>query len=926
MPDAAPDAVVLTWEQVDARLRELLDLDPDERARHLERLGQAEPVLARRLAGLLDASERIAALDSTEVLAELAQNTVAHLASKRIGRRFGEWELVDLLGSGGMADVYLAQRPIAGGYQKAAIKLVHAPGAGWSTESLVREAKVLAKLSDPHVARLLDFGRAGAGEPWIAMEFVDGEPIDRWCARRDASVRERVRLMIHVAAALDHAHRSLVVHRDIKPGNVFVSVPDGDVKLLDFGIARSLPGEGSEATRTALRAYTDAYASPEQLAGESVAVASDIYQLGELLYLLLAGERAYPTRVANPVSRLQAMEVGPEPPRRRAATRGARRLAREGAVDLDTIVLKAMEFRPERRYLTARDFADDLRRWLDGAAISARRGRIYRAGRLLRRHWGIAATVVLAGALLLGYIVNLRDRKALLESQRQRTERILDVAVEILNESDPYVAGPSRELADANMQRISERVRAESNDDPEFRSRILGLLASIHARRGQNTVGLDMLEEALGIATRAQLAEPLVAEFALANARALQTVSRYDEALGVLETHAAVLRRHALVPSETVHARIEVLKGEIGAAEARLEAVASRIAPNDALNADDRALLNQIAIVRGLRGDAEGSIEAAEAAHAGFEPRTARETASWLTYAMNLAVAYGEARRHRDAIALHRQVSEWTRTTLGPEHPQVLIVERSHADALLRIGRFHEAREILQAAAPATARLQLPLQRVKHLRTRAIASLYTGQAGSALQDLVDADAIAREGLRDVPAERVPVLEAIAWTLLELGAYSDAADAVRAVPQDARSRPRIATLRLMLVSLGAMALDPEAAEADRTLVDADACLAGSLAAFERVQRRAARHEPVALAPQCDGAPARFAAALGASWQPEWTADFPLQPFESALAARLLEGDATPRALPAPLATAWAGWQQANRVGHMPPPSPPSSLRE
>ena len=163
MPDASPGADRLTWEQVDARLRELLELDPDERERHLETLGQSEPALARRLSGLLDASGRIAALDSNEVLAELAQTTVAHLACRRVGERFGEWELQQLLGSGGMADVYLAQRPIAEGVQKAAIKLVHVPGAGWSTESLVREAKVLARLSDPRIARLLDFGRTAAG-------------------------------------------------------------------------------------------------------------------------------------------------------------------------------------------------------------------------------------------------------------------------------------------------------------------------------------------------------------------------------------------------------------------------------------------------------------------------------------------------------------------------------------------------------------------------------------------------------------------------------------------------------------------------------------------------------------------------------------------------------------------------------------------
>ena len=908
MPTAGPDHESLGWERVDAHLQALLELEPDARREHLLSLSDAEPALARRLERLLEASARVAPLDSNELLCEAAHATFAQLARRRVGERFGEWELLQLLGSGGMADVYLAQRAIADGVQQAAVKLVHAPGAGWSTESLVREARVLARLSDPHIARLLDFGRTGAGEPWIAMEYVDGVPIDRWCAQRDASVRERVRLVVHVATALDHAHRSLVVHRDIKPGNVFVSLHDGTVKLLDFGIARSLPADGVDPTRTAQRAYTEAYASPEQLAGGSVAVASDIYQLGELLYLLLAGEHAFANRSSNPAVRLQAMEAGPEPPRRRAAARGERRLAREGATDLDTIALKAMEFRPERRYLSARDFADDLRRWLDGAAISARRGRLYRAGRLLGRHRALAASLVLAATLLGGYIANLLDRKALLEAQRQRTERILDVAVDVLNESDPYVAGASRDLADASMRRIGERVRAGSNEDPEFRSRILSLLASIHARRGQNLLGLDLVKEALAVATRHSLDDALVAELALANARALQTLSRYDEALAVLATHAEDLRRHAYVPSETVHARIETLKGRADAAAARLEAVAAGIPPHDVPTPDERALWNQIAIVRGERGDEDGSIAAAEAAYSAFEPKNARETASWLTYAMNLAVAYREAGRYREAIALHRRVSEWARGTLGPEHPQLLIVERSHADALLAVARFREARDILQAAAPASTHLQLPLHRVRYLRTRAIAALHSGDAAAAFDDFVEADAIALADLGDVPGERVPVLEGLGWTLVELGAYAEAAEVARSIPPGTRPSPRVALLRATLAVLVPAGQDGGMTPVDRDFVSSDDCVARALDALARRVHRVTGVARIELGAHCEAETGSFAAALGANWSPAWAADFPLQPIPSALATRLLARDSAARALPDAQVAGWSRWRR------------------
>ena len=217
---------------------------------------------------------------------------------------------------------------------------------------------------------------------------------------------------------------------------------------------------------------------------------------------------------------------------------------------------------------------------------------------------------------------------------------------------------------------------------------------------------------------------------------------------------------------------------------------------------EERALLNQIAIVRGSRGDDAGSIIAAEAAFAGYEPGNARESVSWLTYAMNLAVAYSEAHRHREAIDLHRRASDWARENLGPDHPQLLILERSHADALVRVGRFAEARDLLRAAAPAATRMQLPLHRVRHLRTRAVAALYSGQPEAALRDLVEADALAMEALRDVPGERAQVLADFAWALLELGAYAEAAQTVQALPQDAAPPPRIVLLRQALRLLGA----------------------------------------------------------------------------------------------------------------------------
>ena len=901
------DSTGLSWEQVDARLRELLELDEPDQARHLEALRVTEPALARRLARLLDSAERVAPLDSNELLAGVAQGTFAQLASGREGQRFGDWRLQRLLGSGGMADVHLAVRPIEQGEQRAAIKLVHVPGATWSAEAVVREAQVLARLSDPRIARLLDFGRSDAGEPWIAMEFVDGLPIDRWCRQHDAPVRQRVRLMIHVAMALDHAHRSLVVHRDIKPGNVFVTVPDGSIKVLDFGIARSLPAAGAEATRNAPTAYTQAYASPEQLAGERVAVASDIYQLGELLYALLAGESAFADVPPNPAQQLAARETGAQPPSRRAAARGDRRLARAGSVDLDTIALKAMEFLPERRYLSAREFADDLRRWLDGKAISARRGRLYRVGRALRRHWAIAAAATLALGLSASYVLNLRDREALLEAQRQRTERILEVAVEVMDETDPYVTGGSPEASDAAMLRIRERLHGASEADPEFRVRILGLLASVHGRRGQVPVAIELREEALALATANALDDALVAETAYGLARAYNSALRNEEALAVLRRHEATIAKHVPITSEALRARIESQAGDVGAARRRLEAVAAKLSGHAALTYDERALFNQLAIERGAQGDHEASIAAATRAIAGFEPRSGTEIASWVNYGMNLAVAYGDARRYREADVQHQRVAAWVAEHLGREHPQFAIVERSRATGLIRVARFAQARAVLDGAATSAARESSPLHRVTFLQTRALAALYSGAVDAALRDLFDASDQARRDLRDMPDERWRAEENLAWALFESGAVPRAAEVVRRIPRDGGApRRRAALLRLLLDANGVAALEPAARAAERALVDARPCLALELEATARAMRLRPPGDELVLPSNCDGQAASLAHAFGARWTPDWLADFPLQPFDSPLVTRVRHGDTAFRELPPSLAPAWSRW--------------------
>lgn len=889
-----------TWEAIDQRLQEALLLDDSARAAFLATLHSTQPLIAKKLERLLGYAYTADALDGNVALTALARTTLEVVAQERIGERFGPWSLQAFLGAGGMADVYLASRALELGSQRAAIKLAHSASAT-SSMLLVKEAQTLAKLSDPRIAQFLDSGRTDAGEPWIAMEYVEGMQINTWCDQANAPPRERVRLMIDVALAVDHAHRNLIVHRDIKPSNIFVTAQQQQIKLLDFGISRPTPSDNPETTRTALRAFTHAYASPEQIAGELVAVASDVYQLGAVLYLLLCGERPFDDLPRSIPAQLALMAAGPLPPSTRLAANSA---GTRPPKDLDTIVLKAMAFDGARRYLSAREFAEDLRRWLNGDPIAARPDRLYRIGRALKRHWGLVASGLLMALLTANYVFNLRDRSALLETQRQRTERVLDVAVQILNESDPFVADSSIVSADAALKRVRDQLEQSTLPDPEFKTRIYGLLSSIYGRRGKQADALALSEQAYQMATATPLSEKLRADSALALARLYHSSARNHDAQRVLDDNAERLRAMHFATRESLLARIDQHSGRGAAALARLEAGATILAAKP-LDYERRALWNQLAIARGGQRDYSGSIAAAKRAFDGFEPTNGAEIASWFSYGMNLAVAYGEARQYAKAAHLQDQMADWARRTLGPEHSQLAMVERSRATGLLRVARFREALTILNANQAAAQQQQMAIHRDSYLTTTGLAQLYAGEPNGALLTLLQAATHALQEFGELPGFRESTEEDLAWALFEAGAYRQAwlvARELRSTPS--KSYRKAAMVRVLTARLG---VHSEAVDEDRAELASRPCAAPDLAVMEAVVdgRPTADME---LPNTCDGHAGARMRALGGQWTPDWLADFPLQEFESSLVSRWRAGNFANQELRPDVAQAWQQWWQ------------------
>ncbi len=502
------------------------------------------------------------------------------------GRRFGPYRVERLLGEGGMSSVFLAQRE--GDYeQQVALKLVHpGPSSEEIVARLYNERQILARLQHPYIARLLDGGTTEDAVPYFVMEYVDGEHIDEYCEARKLSIRERLELFRKVCSAVQFAHQNLVVHRDLKPGNILITA-DGVPKLLDFGIAKILrPELASRGLETAPGRHpmTAAYASPEQLLGEVITTTSDVYSLGVLLYRLLSGHSPYlveecgygelvrvicledpqrPSatvyspgllrgRKATTTQAVDGLAVGPkttvaEPGRRargkaaaKAAERRLRRdecrsLRRRLAGDLDAIVLKAMRKEPEHRYGSAEQLSEDVRHHLAGLPVRARQGTwSYRAGKFARRHKLGLAMVLLIVAFAVTTTVLWRqavDERVQAERQRTRAERVSSFLQDLFKSAGPDAAQGEtvtvREILDRGKEEINQGLEGEL----EVQAALLRSLGTVYADLGLYDEARELKERALQIRTQVSSEDDPELATELSNlARIIYDLGDYEEA------------------------------------------------------------------------------------------------------------------------------------------------------------------------------------------------------------------------------------------------------------------------------------------------------------------------------------------------------------------------------------------------------------
>lgn len=559
------------WEQLSDHLDVLLDLDEAARERHLQQIEVADAELANRLRRLLALETKTGLLDGD--VARAAPTVMTHLlqpddALAQSGRRIGHCRLVERIGTGGMGEVWRGER-VDDFEQAVAIKLIRPLLDSPSLrERFARERRILARLDHPNIARLLDGGVAEDGTPWYAMEFVRGTDIVRYANEQALSVRERVQLLLQVCDAVAHAQSQLVVHRDLKPSNILVDA-QGRVRVLDFGIARLLDDSAAEKlTGTGMRMFSPAYAAPEQIRGEAVGTAADVFALGAVLYELLAGEPPHPQRSVAPERLLAelAAETAPRPSQalksrgRDTGDAKAATTARELAGDLDTIAATALQPDAQRRYTGAAQLAEDLRRWLDGRPIAAQRDTAgYRMKKFVTRHRiavGSASAVLLA--LLAGLALALwqadvaRDaaRRADAEAvrakaQAERTRKVKAFLVSIFVQADPMRrTQDSPETVAQAFDVAIERARTELASDPVLQADVLDDFGEILANQGKFGPAKALFEQAVAVAEKEYGAEhPVLAE-SLTNLGVVSLMSR-DSVAGApyLERAVAILER-----------------------------------------------------------------------------------------------------------------------------------------------------------------------------------------------------------------------------------------------------------------------------------------------------------------------------------------------------------------------------------------------
>ncbi len=695
------------WQRVSAIFDEAVDVPDEMRTALLDRLCCGDAAVRMDVEALLAADAAAIRFDRgmdsarSSVAADWAANDDGQ--SVRAGDRVGPWRLIEELGRGGMGVVWLAERADGQFEQRAALKLIK---RGMDSEGVLarflRERQILARLEHPHIARLLDGGIAADGRPYFAMEYVAGEPLLRYCTERGSKLEERISLFLDICAAVQFAHRQLVVHRDLKPSNVLIGA-DGSAKLLDFGIAKLLGDEVGSATRTSEvkdRPLTPAYASPEQLSGAPISTATDVYALGAILYELLTGQRPHdlgdaPT--SDEIRRLLETTAPPAPSKR--ATADAPVPARRLRGDLDTIVLTALKREPERRYATVDALAADLRGYLEGRPIAARRDSVvYRTSKFVIRHRLAMAMVSLAAMGLLGTTAFALWEASRAREQARQAETVTGFLIDTFRVADPKGAPGGAKLSavdvlDAGARRLETQLATQ----PELASRFAGVLGSIFLELGQYDRAIALFQRSLDLqqgtanapsraGTLAQLARAQYekGDYAAAgkNIDAALTAHRSSDGTSNATVALDLGLQGQIARRQGDFKKAEpLLQQALGMARASLKTPDAKIA----------ASLNELAVLYSDMHRIDEGAALTEEALAMFRALYGENHLDVAENLINLGSFRMQSGHVEEALSPLEQAIAIYRRLLPADHPLLATALVNHARALDRLGRYADA-------------------------------------------------------------------------------------------------------------------------------------------------------------------------------------------------------------------------------------------
>lgn len=747
-PTGSPGTVKMTpehWQKVKEILEAALDRDERSRPGFLDAACEGAPHLRADVEALL-------ALDGeTETFLSVPAFDLhdAPLHPSLEGSLVDRYRIVREIGAGGMGRVYLAERADRAFEQRVALKVLK---RGLDTEEIVdrfrRERQILADLEHPNIARILDGGTTEDDLPYLVTEYVDGIPLDRYCEHWELPIEDRLKLFCQVCDAVQFAHKNVVVHRDLKAANILVTEDDVP-KLLDFGIAKILAPEGEDPYKTRLgaRFMTPEVASPEQLRGERVTTATDIYSLGVLLYGLLTGRNPHTARGAS----LQAVEraVREELPERPSAVAPVA-LRRKIRGDLDDIVLKALRKETERRYGMAQELADDVRRYLEGLPVHASGdGWSYRLPKLLKKHWLAAASVAGFVGLVVLFAVIAFSLLAEATRERLRAERVSGLLEEILTLPEPARARGEeltvREALDAGR----EAIFADLEGEPRLRAELMSTMARVYRSLGLYDDARTLLTEALETRRQVYGSEHLaVAETLHDLAGVMRDLGDVEAAERLLEEALAIQRKHHAEDDPEFAKGLNNLailleeRREYGrAAELHREVLATKRRTLGPADPEVAVSLHNLAKLVFLAGD-HAEAEALYRKALGIRERQSGPVSPEVARTLNgLASAVEAQGRTDEAEALYRRSLEVRRTLYPDGHPEVAVTQSNLAMLLQGRGDAASAELLYREALETLGRFLPERHPSRAVVMRNLASVLTdrGQA-------IEAEELARRSL------------------------------------------------------------------------------------------------------------------------------------------------------------------------------------